>query len=170
MTSSRGIWLRPCDTHRLHGAAEVPISSRLAGGADYFTHCNSTGKHDLYHGDKEHREEGYMTDLISQRAIDFVDRMAEGGAKRDAPFFLSLHHTAPHWPWDTRGDSQTPAKTNNNLFHLDGGNVDTYRRMIHHMDEGIGQLAVSLRRYGLLDNTLIVFTSESAAMRGRPAG
>jgi arylsulfatase A-like enzyme len=27
-----------------------------------------------------------------------------------------------------------------NLFHLHGGNIHTYRRMIHHMDEGIGRL------------------------------
>ncbi|HQZ08160.1 MAG TPA: sulfatase-like hydrolase/transferase [Burkholderiaceae bacterium] len=136
----------------------------LAGGADYFTHCNSTGKHDLYLGDQAHEEAGYMTDLISQRAIDFVDRMATG-AKGDKPFFLSLHHTAPHWPWETRGDADVPAQISNNLFHLDGGNVDTYRQMIHHMDEGIGQLVATLRRHGLLDNTLIVFTSDNGGER-----
>ena len=136
----------------------------MAGGADYFTHCNSTGKHDLYLGEQEHREEGYMTDLISRHAIDFVDRMA-CGAQSGSPFFLSLHHTAPHWPWETRDDADTPAQISNNLFHLDGGNIDTYRRMIHHMDEGIGQLAASLRRHGLLDNTLIVFTSDNGGER-----
>jgi arylsulfatase A-like enzyme len=136
----------------------------LAGGADYFTHCNSTGKHDLYLGDQEHEEAGYMTDLISRHALDFVDRMAQG-AKDDKPFFLSLHHTAPHWPWETRDDAGVPAQISNNLFHLDGGNVDTYRRMIHHMDEGIGQLVSTLRRHGLLDNTLIVFTSDNGGER-----
>ena len=136
----------------------------MAGGADYFTHCNSTGKHDLYLGDKEHEEEGYMTDLISRRAIDFIDRAARG-AKSGVPFFLSLHHTAPHWPWETRDDSHTPTQISNNLFHLDGGNVDTYRRMIHHMDEGIGQLVASLDGHGLLDNTLIVFTSDNGGER-----
>jgi len=136
----------------------------LAGGADYFTHCNSSGKHDLYLNDREHQEEGYMTDLISRRAIEFVERMAQG-AKAGSPFFLSLHHTAPHWPWETRDDADTPAQISNNLFHLDGGNIDTYRRMIHHMDEGIGQLVAALRRHALLDDTLIVFTSDNGGER-----
>jgi len=136
----------------------------LAGGADYFTHCNSTGNPDLFLGDQAHEEKGYMTDLISQRAIDFVARMAEG-APNGTPFFMSLHHTAPHWPWETRDDADVPAKIGNNLFYLDGGNIDTYRRMIHHMDEGIGQLVSSLRGYGLLDNTLMVFTSDNGGER-----
>ena len=33
-----------------------------------------------------------------------------------------------------------------NLFHLHGGNIHTYRRMIHHMDEGIGWILDALRR------------------------
>ncbi len=74
----------------------------MAGSADYFTHCNSTGKHDLYLGKQEHVKHGYMTDLISRRAVDFVERMADG-AKNGAPFFLSLHHTAPHWRMKHRG-------------------------------------------------------------------
>jgi arylsulfatase A-like enzyme len=52
-----------------------------------------------------------------------------------------------------------------NLFHLDGGNVETYRRMIHHMDEGIGQLVEALKANNLLDNTLIVFTSDNGGER-----
>ena len=136
----------------------------MAGGADYFTHRNSTGAHDLYLGEQEHAEDGYMTDLITRHSIDFIDRMADG-AKTGTPFFLSVHHTAPHWPWETRDDADTPAQISNNLFHLDGGNIDTYRRMIHHMDEGIGEMVASLRRHGLLDNTLIVFTSDNGGER-----
>ncbi len=52
-----------------------------------------------------------------------------------------------------------------NLFHLDGGNIDTYRRMIHHMDEGIGRIVDALRATGKLDNTLIVFTSDNGGER-----
>ena len=52
-----------------------------------------------------------------------------------------------------------------NLFHLDGGDVETYRRMVHHMDEGIGTLVAALREEGLLDDTLIVFTSDNGGER-----
>jgi arylsulfatase A-like enzyme len=136
----------------------------MAGGADYFTHRNSSGTHDLYLGDQEQAEEGYLTDLVTRHSIDFIDRMADGAANA-TPFFLSVHHTAPHWPWETRDDVDTPAQISNSLFHLDGGNVNTYRQMIHHMDEGIGQMVESLRRHGLLDNTLIVFTSDNGGER-----
>ncbi len=136
----------------------------MAGGVDYFTHCNSSGGHDLFVDEQDHPEPGYLTDLLTQRAIDFIDRSAQG-AKEEKPFFLSLHHTAPHWPWETRDDVDTPTPISESLFHLDGGNVATYQRMIHHMDEGIGQIVAALRRHGLLDNTLIVFTSDNGGER-----
>jgi arylsulfatase A-like enzyme len=77
----------------------------MSGGVDYFTHCSSTGAHDLWFGEEEKREEGYLTDLISHRAVEWIDRMAQADA--GAPFFLSLHYTAPHWPWETREDGAT---------------------------------------------------------------
>ncbi len=135
----------------------------MSGGVDYFTHCSSNGAHDLYLGEQEHPEEGYLTDLISQRAIDYVRRRTAPGAQQ--PFFLSLHYTAPHWPWETRGDEAVAEATKSNIFHLDGGNIETYRRMIHHMDEGIGAVMQALRDAGQLDNTLIVFTSDNGGER-----
>jgi arylsulfatase A-like enzyme len=136
----------------------------MAGGVDYFTHCSSKGDHDLFIGEEAHREVGYLTDVFSQRALNFVQRRATA-ARSGQPFFLSLHYTAPHWPWETRDDAHVAPEVAGNLFHLDGGNVNSYRRMIHHMDEGIGQLVATLRAEGLLDNTLIVFTSDNGGER-----
>jgi arylsulfatase A-like enzyme len=136
----------------------------MAGGVDYFTHCSSKGDHDLYVGEQAHHEVGYLTDLLSGRAVDFVRRHAPG-AKTGKPFFLSLHYTAPHWPWETRDDAAVAPALAANLFHLHGGNVESYRRMIHHMDEGIGTLVAELRRQGLLEDTLIVFTSDNGGER-----
>jgi arylsulfatase A-like enzyme len=133
----------------------------MSGGVDYFTHCAFTGAHDLYVGDAEQEEEGYLTDLISERALDYIDRVA--GA--DAPFFLSLHYTAPHWPWETRDDDALAQEVKGNLFHLHGGSIHAYQRMIHHMDEGIGWVMEALRRHGILDDTLVVFTSDNGGER-----
>ena len=133
----------------------------MSGGVDYFTHCDSRGTHDLWFGEEERAEEGYLTDLLSRRAVEYVNRMAQ----QDAPFFLSLHYTAPHWPWETRDDAAIAPAVKNNLFHLDGGSIHTYRRMIHHMDEGIGWLMDALRRNGLDENTLVVFTSDNGGER-----
>jgi arylsulfatase A-like enzyme len=133
----------------------------MSGGVDYFTHCAFTGAHDLWSGDQEKHEDGYLTDLISRRAVDYVDRMAA----QESPFFLSLHYTAPHWPWETRDDEALAQEVRKNLFHLHGGNIHTYRRMIHHMDEGIGWLMGALGRHGLSDNTLVIFTSDNGGER-----
>ena len=133
----------------------------MSGGVDYFTHCDSRGRHDLWYGQEEHRQDGYLTDLLSRRAADYVDRMAQ----QSAPFFLSLHYTAPHWPWETRDDEALAAQVKDKLFHLHGGNIHSYRRMIQHMDEGIGGVMAAVRRHRLAENTLVVFTSDNGGER-----
>ncbi len=136
----------------------------MSGGVDYFTHCSSNGSHDLWLGDEEKTADGYLTDLITQRSVDYITRIA-GDARTGTPFFLSMHYTAPHWPWETRDDEALAQDIKDNLFHLHGGNIHSYRRMIHHMDEGIGQVMDALRRHGLADNTLVVFTSDNGGER-----
>lgn len=131
----------------------------MSGGVDYFTHADSSGTHDLWLGEERKVQEGYLTDLITERAVDWIARTAQG----EAPLFLSLHYTAPHWPWETRDDRAL--KVEGSLFHLAGGNVETYRRMIHHMDEGIGRVLQALQQAGRLENTLVVFTSDNGGER-----
>jgi arylsulfatase A-like enzyme len=135
-----------------------------SGGVDYFTHCDTSGNHDLWDGDTEVHRIGYLTDLITERAVDYVAR------QRDAnkPFLLSLHYTAPHWPWETRNDESEArylAKEREHIGHMSGGSVDTYLAMIHHMDEGIGRLLEALSSIGVEENTLIVFTSDNGGER-----
>jgi arylsulfatase A-like enzyme len=104
--------------------------------------------------------------MLSQRAVDYIDRMAARNAPEgEAPFFLSLHYTAPHWPWETRDDEALAQEVKDNLFHLHGGNIHTYRRMIHHMDEGIGWMMEALRKHGMERDTLVVFTSDNGGER-----
>ncbi len=131
----------------------------MAGGVDYFSHCARNGDHDLWEGEHQVRREGYLTDLLSERAVQFVRE------QKDRPFLLSLHYTAPHWPWLTRDDADESKRINGAIAHLDGGSIATYRRMIHHMDEGIGHLMAALRETGADDNTLVVFTSDNGGER-----
>ena len=44
----------------------------LSGGLDYFTHRDTAGVHDLWEGEEEIEKKGYLTDLISERAVEFV--------------------------------------------------------------------------------------------------
>jgi arylsulfatase A-like enzyme len=126
----------------------------MSGGVDYFTHCDSAGVHDLYEGEKEVHRSGYLTDLLTDRALDFVKRVGK------KPFLLSLHYTAPHWPWETRGDAEESRRIGGAISHFDGGSPATYIEMIRAMDEGIGRLLGELD-----DNTLVVFTSDNGGER-----
>jgi arylsulfatase A-like enzyme len=133
----------------------------MAGGVDYFTHTNPGGRKDLWHNGEPVEDDTYLTDLLTDRAVDFIERCA----RDDTPFLLSLHYTAPHWPWETRQDRELAQSLVGKIFHLDGGSVETYQTMIHHMDEGIGRLMDQLERLGLADDTLIVFTSDNGGER-----
>jgi arylsulfatase A-like enzyme len=132
----------------------------MSGGLDYFTHRDSAGQHDLFEGEAEAHPVGYLTDLISERAVDFIGRQRASAA----PFFLSVHYTAPHWPWETRAD-EALARTLEKISHTDGGSVETYLTMVRHMDEGIGRILEALARTGVADNTLVVFTSDNGGER-----
>ena len=133
----------------------------LGGGIDYFSHCDRRGVHDLFEGEAEVHRIGYVTDLISDRAVEFIERQRA----RETPFFLSVHYTAPHWPWETRSDEAESRRIGSAIHHVDGGSVEIYRTMIHHMDEGIGRILRALSATGPTDDTLVVFTSDNGAER-----
>jgi len=133
----------------------------MAGGVDYFTHRDGAGVHDLCEGETEAHRTGYLTDIISERALEYIERRK--GAK--APFLLSVHYTAPHWPWETRDDAAESARIGNGIVHTDGGSVETYLSMIRHMDEGIGRIIQALKGIGADEDTLVVFTSDNGGER-----
>jgi arylsulfatase A-like enzyme len=130
----------------------------LSGGMDYFTHRDTSGQHDLYDGEAEAHRTGYLTDLISDRAVDFIAR------RGDAPFLLSVHYNAPHWPWLTRED-EAESRRIAKLYHFDGGSVATYLTMIRQMDEGIGRILKALTKARAARDTVVVFTSDNGGER-----
>lgn len=134
----------------------------LSGGVSYFGHLDRAGNIDLHQNGQPIDLQGqYLTDLLSDHAVDYVKARA---ADRQ-PFLLSLHYTAPHWPWETRHAPAQPAITGPTLAQLDGGSVPIYQQMIREMDEGIGRLLEALDAGGLADDTLIVFTSDNGGER-----
>ena len=137
----------------------------MSGGVDYFTHCDSRGTHDLWVGEQPHHQDGYLTDLLTGRAVAWLGQVGPAAAQADEPFFLSLHYTAPHWPWETRDDAALAEEVKGNLFHLHGGSVHRYQRMIAQMDEGIGRVMAALQQAGVERDTLLVFTSDNGGER-----
>jgi arylsulfatase A-like enzyme len=135
--------------------------------ADYFTHHNNAGKFDLYENTEPSKEEGYLTDLFTDRAIRFVSR------NRTRPFYLSLHYNAPHWPWEGPGDKalnhdhrpvdlREPGASH---AGTDGGSLGVYAEMVKAMDAGIGRVLRALSSAKIERNTLVIFTSDNGGER-----
>src|SRR5215471_5608421 len=83
-----------------------------------------------------------MTDLIGDRAVATVEEYGE--SRR--PFLLSLHFSAPHWPWEAPGDEDESKRIRGGLFHYDGGSAETYARMVGRMDYQVGRLRRELEK------------------------
>ena len=130
----------------------------MGSSVDFFQHKSWAG-HDLWEGEEEVHRKGYLTDLLTDRAVSFIERQTSV-----KPFLLSLHYNAPHWPWETR-DDEAESRRIDNIAHLDGGSVKTYLTMIRQMDEGIGRVLEALDRTGIGDRTLVVFTSDNGGER-----
>jgi len=134
----------------------------LSGGVSYFGHLDRGGKVDLVEdGETLDRQGTYLTDLLSDRAVDYI--RARAGDRH--PFLLSLHYTAPHWPWETRAGRAVPEITGPTLAHLEGGSIHVYHQMIRELDEGIGRVLDALDEAGLGDDTLVIFTSDNGGER-----
>jgi arylsulfatase A-like enzyme len=133
-----------------------------SGAADYFSHHNTRGAHDLWEGADAVHHDGYLTDLLGDRAVATIADFAE----RRTPFLLSLHFNAPHWPWEAPGDREESTRLQGGtLRHYDGGTQKTYYRMIQAMDLQIGRVLQALDRHGAADDTIVIFTSDNGGER-----
>ena len=135
------------------------------GGIDYFNH-DMAGRADLWDGDIPVEETGYLTDLIGERTI----KQIEDFAGNNKPFLVSLHFSAPHWPWEGPDDvleserlSQYPSPRA--LAHFDGGTLKTYAEMVIRLDHQVGRVLNALDRLGLSHSTVVVFTSDNGGER-----
>jgi arylsulfatase A-like enzyme len=140
----------------------------LSGAVDYFSHRVPSGKLDLHEGNVTVNQTGYMTDLLTDRAVQYVRR------RHAAPFYLALHYTAPHWPWEGPGDTaasriyRTVADTVKDRFvkgYADGGSRRVFAAMMRRLDEGVGRLLQALEDAGQSRDTFVVFTSDNGGER-----
>ncbi|MCP4223715.1 MAG: sulfatase-like hydrolase/transferase [Actinomycetia bacterium] len=140
----------------------------LDGAMDYFEHIDTLGNNDLWEGETPVEMTGYYTDMISERAAEFV------AADRDSPFYLQLNYTAPHWPWEGPSDREVGAEIRRDfeegrvpfpLLHSDGGSLAKYGELVESMDTGIGHVVDALASAGRTDNTIIIFASDNGGER-----
>jgi len=132
----------------------------LSGAGDYFTHRSSdAGGADLWENLEPVERLGYLTDLLSDRAVAYITR------RRTKPFFLSLHYTAPHSPWEGPEDQAIGHAAHGDGPMVDGGSLKIYATMVKSMDAGIGRVLQALSRARLERSTLVVFTSDNGGER-----
>lgn len=111
-------------------------------------------------------EERYITDVITDEGLAYMNKMLEN----ENPFYLGVHYTAPHAPWQNNNhpehylsmyencpfESVPPLKNDDLRDQLKG-----YYASITAMDANIGRLVDWLEEKGLRENTLIIFTSDN---------
>jgi len=134
----------------------------LAGAGDYFLHKNGLGQPDLYENLTPVQRNGYLTDLLTERAVDYVTR------RRTSPFFLSLQYTAPHWPWQGPKGGESVTFSDKGIEPLtmgSGGSLKLYAEMMRSLDDGVGRVMKALKGAGLDTNTLVIFTSDNGGER-----
>lgn len=136
----------------------------MSGAADFFTHKDMSGDPDLYEGKVPVERIGYTTHMLTQRAVEYISRRRKGKTSR--PFYLSLHYTAPHWPWEGPADEEFSRKLGLGYdAFVSGGSLKTYAQMMKSLDDGIGEVLRALDRSGQAENTLVIFTSDNGGER-----
>ena len=128
----------------------------VGGSADYFHHIEYTGEPALYENNKPIEREGYLTDLITDEAVSFIQQ------RQKKPFFLYVAYTAPHTPYQGPGDKKPEPVAEKDY---NKGSRETYAAMVERMDQGIGRILKGLDAAGLADNTLVIFMSDNGANR-----
>ena len=149
----------------------APHFNPLERGFDYF-YGSLIGNHDYLEVDAndlmgakhpliENRDpvtfDGYLTDVLTDKAIEFVTK------NRDRPFFLYLPYTAPHAPL------QSPPDLDSRYATVVDEDVRMYMRMVHSLDQNIGRLLAALEESAKRNNTIIFFLSDNGGTDGRPA-
>ncbi len=96
----------------------------------------------------------------------------EKRAKDGKPFLISLHFTAPHWPWEANDEAGKAESARaaapggpDNAFGYDSGSMETYAKMMLSLDENVGRVLDKLKDLDLDENTVVVFTSDNGGER-----
>ena len=142
-----------------HGFQE--FFGHTGGCIDYFTMRYGI-KQDWYEGFEHKDTVGYATDIITDRAVDYIDR------QKDKPFFLYLSYNAPHFSkgWDV-GRQQVinfmQAKDSDlkAVRHIKDPIRRQFAAMVKSMDDGIGRVLNALKSKGLTENTLVIFMPDN---------
>ena len=145
----------------------------------WFAHKSGGGPYynaPLYKDGVLYNEPRYVTDVITDDALEFID---ENAGKQ--PFYLTACYTAPHSPWvnnhpkeytdlykDCPFDSIPKEKEHPDSIYLTKevakdlrSNLIGYFAAVTAMDANIGRIIDKVESLGIREDTLIVFTSDN---------
>ena len=122
----------------------------LVGEVDYFTKERG-GIIDWQRDGKFLKEDGYFTTLIGNEAVNIIKRHDVS-----KPLFLYVASLAPHAPYQAPKDDVDAYKTAAGDVHR-----HTYAAMITDLDTQVGRIVAALKQKNMLDNTLIIFSSDN---------
>jgi len=128
-----------------------------SGFHDYYTHEDGDGKPDLWENERQIERRGYTTDLVTDRAIAFIEQHAR------EPFFVDLAYNAPHWPYQVPGKPSVAPDHGKHVLPQDANTSSRadYVAMVEHLDAGIGKVLAALERLGVANDTIVVFTNDN---------
>lgn len=138
----------------------------VSGNVDYQSpHLDTPGRADWYSGTELEDEPGYVTDLVTQHGVTFIEQHA------DRPFFLYLAHESPHYPYQGPNDPAFRKPGGQNQAHSPRKDEEAaYREMIVSLDEGVGRIVAAINKAGIEKNTLIIFCSDNGPTGPGSAG
>ncbi|HEY3897830.1 MAG TPA: arylsulfatase [Chthoniobacter sp.] len=142
------------------GDAPDPVDERGA----YF---NAT----LRHNGVWVKTDGYVSDVITQAAIQFIEK------NHDQPFFVYLPFNCPHaphqvpeeyskhYPDNDFSPSIYPAAGHPMSVKYDPADLAHVYGMIENIDDNVGRLLAKLDELKLADNTIVMFSSDNGCQQ-----
>lgn len=132
-----------------------------AGDGDHFTHIDRWGRKDWWHNDEIFMEEGYTADLITKHSLNFIAK------NKGNPFFLYVSHLSIHFPWQAPTDP--PQRIEGRNYTNDKWGIIPDKKhvaphvkgMVESIDQSVGSIMNALQELELLENTLVIFTSDN---------
>ncbi|MDG2126375.1 MAG: sulfatase-like hydrolase/transferase [Fuerstiella sp.] len=128
----------------------------MGGNVHYFNHRETSDLHVLFKGRLPVYRKGYMTELITDDSIEFIQQNKSG------PFFLYVSHECPHFPFQGPGDD-AKIVTAENWMDVD---AETYVAMLQNLDSELGRLLGAINHAGIANNTVVVFVSDNGGFAG----
>jgi arylsulfatase A-like enzyme len=105
----------------------------------------------------QHPDDVYLTDIMTDRALDFMERQA----KRDEPFFLYFPDYLVHAPMQARqADLDYFAKKKPGKYQKSVMGA----AMTKALDDTVGRILQKLDDLGIADDTLVLFTSDNGGL------